>query len=132
MPRYVITSYSIHYTKLYDKAPIAKLADVVSGIFVPVVIAIAVIAFGSWLVAGAGIEFSLKIFISVLVIACPCALGLATPIGIMVGTGKGAQNGVLFKSGEALEVLHNVNTVVFDKTGTITEGKPDVTDIIPS
>ncbi len=113
------------------KAPVAKLADVVSGRFVPVVIAIAVLSGLGWLVAGAGLAFSMKIFISVLVIACPCALGLATPIGIMVGTGKGAQNGVLFKSGEALEILHTVKTVVFDKTGTITEGKPVVTDVIP-
>ena len=113
------------------KAPIAKLADIVSGKFVPIVIGISLISALLWLISGSQIQFSINIFISVLVIACPCALGLATPIGIMVGTGKGAQNGVLFKSGEALETLHNVKIVAFDKTGTITEGKPVVTDIIP-
>lgn len=113
------------------KAPIAKLADVVSGRFVPVVIIIALLSAIAWLISGVEISFAIRIFISVLVIACPCALGLATPIGIMVGTGKGAQNGVLFKSGVALETLHKVKIVVFDKTGTITEGKPNVTEIIP-
>jgi len=113
------------------KAPIAKLADVVSGKFVPIVIAIAFISAIAWLISGAEIQFVIRIFISVLVIACPCALGLATPIGIMVGTGKAAQNGVLFKSGESLETLQKVKVIVFDKTGTITEGKPTVTEIIP-
>ncbi|MDI0264884.1 heavy metal translocating P-type ATPase [Clostridioides difficile] len=113
------------------KAPIAKLADTVSGYFVPIVIAIAVVASLLWfLVGGKDIVFVLTIFISVLVIACPCALGLATPTAIMVGTGKGAENGILIKGGEALESAHKVNTVIFDKTGTITEGKPKVTDIV--
>lgn len=113
-----------------SKAPIAKLADKVSGVFVPIVIAIAVISAVVWLLLGYSFEFALSIGISVLVISCPCALGLATPTAIMVGTGKGAQNGVLIKSAEALEVLHEVDTVVLDKTGTITQGKPSVTDII--
>lgn len=113
-----------------SKAPIAKLADKVSGVFVPVVITIAVIAFISWMIAGESLEFSLSIAISVLVISCPCALGLATPTAIMVGTGRGAQNGVLIKSAEALESLHGIKTVILDKTGTITKGKPSVTDII--
>ncbi|MBY2478996.1 heavy metal translocating P-type ATPase [Clostridioides difficile] len=113
------------------KAPIAKLADTVSGYFVPIVIAIAVVASLLWfLVGGKDIVFVLTIFISVLVIACPCALGLATPTAIMVGTGKGAENGILIKGGEALESAHKVNTVIFDKTGTITEGKPKVTDVV--
>ncbi len=113
------------------KAPIAKLADTVSGYFVPIVITIAVVASLLWyFVGGKDIEFVLTIFISVLVIACPCALGLATPTAIMVGTGKGAENGILIKGGEALELAHKVDTVIFDKTGTITEGKPKVTDII--
>ncbi|CZR97488.1 MULTISPECIES: heavy metal translocating P-type ATPase [Clostridioides] len=113
------------------KAPIAKLADTVSGYFVPIVISIAVVASLLWfLVGGKDIVFVLTIFISVLVIACPCALGLATPTAIMVGTGKGAENGILIKGGEALESAHKVNTVIFDKTGTITEGKPKVTDIV--
>ena len=112
------------------KAPIAKLADIVSGYFVPIVVAIAVLAFATWLISGKTFIFALKIFISVLVIACPCALGLATPTAIMVGTGKGAENGILIKSGEALETAHKINTIVFDKTGTITEGKPEVTDIL--
>ncbi|WP_040214791.1 heavy metal translocating P-type ATPase [Clostridium polynesiense] len=112
------------------KAPIAKMADIISGYFVPVVISLAVISTLVWLFAGKGTIFSLTIFISVLVIACPCALGLATPTAIMVGTGKGAEYGVLIKSGEALETAHKINTIVFDKTGTITEGKPKVTDII--
>ncbi|MBS5788044.1 MAG: copper-translocating P-type ATPase [Clostridioides difficile] len=114
-----------------EKAPIAKLADVVSGYFVPTVIAIALISSVLWyFVGGKDIVFALTIFISVLVIACPCALGLATPTAIMVGTGKGAENGILIKGGEALESTHKIQTVVFDKTGTITEGKPKVTDIV--
>ena len=113
-----------------SKAPIAKLADIISGIFVPVVITLAVLSALAWLISGQSLVFSLTIFISVLVIACPCALGLATPTAIMVGTGKGAENGILIKNGEALETSHKINTVVFDKTGTITEGKPKVTDII--
>lgn len=112
------------------KAPIAKLADVISGYFVPVVIAIAVLASVAWYLSGMSVIFSLTIFIAVLVIACPCALGLATPTAIMVGTGKGAEYGVLIKGGEALETTHKIQTIVFDKTGTITEGKPIVTDII--
>ena len=112
-----------------SKAPIAKLADVISAYFVPTVIILAVISSIGWLIAGETPLFSITIFIAVLVIACPCALGLATPTAIMVGTGKGAENGVLIKGGEALETAHTINTVVFDKTGTITEGKPVVTDI---
>ncbi|RDY26498.1 copper-translocating P-type ATPase [Romboutsia weinsteinii] len=115
------------------KAPIAKLADTVSGYFVPAVIFIALAAALLWyFVGGKDLVFSLTIFISVLVIACPCALGLATPTAIMVGTGKGAENGILIKGGEALESTHKVNTIIFDKTGTITEGKPKVTDIVLS
>lgn len=113
-----------------SKAPIAKLADVISAYFVPIVICLAILASIGWAIAGQDREFVITIFISVLVIACPCALGLATPTAIMVGTGKGAENGVLIKSGEALEVTHKLKTIVFDKTGTITEGKPEVTDII--
>ena len=114
-----------------SKAPIAKLADVISGYFVPIVIVLAVLGGLAWyFIGGQSAIFSLTIFISVLVIACPCALGLATPTAIMVGTGKGAEHGVLIKSGEALEIAHKVQTIVFDKTGTITEGKPKVTDII--
>lgn len=113
-----------------SKAPIAKLADVISGYFVPVVIAIAVVAAVAWALSGESAIFSLTIFISVLVIACPCALGLATPTAIMVGTGKGAEYGILIKGGEALETAHRIDTVVLDKTGTITEGKPQVTDIV--
>ncbi|NRT90732.1 Cu+-exporting ATPase [Clostridium beijerinckii] len=113
-----------------SKAPIAKLADVISAYFVPIVIMLAIIASMGWLIAGETTIFSLTIFIAVLVIACPCALGLATPTAIMVGTGKGAENGVLIKGGEALETTHSIKTIVFDKTGTITEGKPVVTDII--
>lgn len=113
-----------------SKAPIAKMADVVSGYFVPIVFAIAVLAFAGWLIGGQDFVFSLKILIAILVIACPCALGLATPTAIMVGTGKGAEYGILIKSGEALEAAHKVDAVIFDKTGTITEGKPEVTDII--
>lgn len=114
-----------------SKAPIAKMADIISGYFVPVVIGIAVVAALAWyFLAGETGVFSLTIFISVLVIACPCALGLATPTAIMVGTGKGAEYGVLIKSGVALETAHKINTIVFDKTGTITEGKPKVTDVV--
>ena len=113
-----------------SKAPIAKLADKVSGVFVPIVIAIAVVSAIAWLIAGESFEFALSIAISVLVISCPCALGLATPTAIMVGTGRGASSGILIKSAEALETLHSIKTVVLDKTGTITEGKPSVTDII--
>ncbi len=112
------------------KAPIAKLADVVSGYFVKVVVLFAIIVSIIWFIVTKDIEFSLKIFISILVIACPCALGLATPTAIMVGTGKGAEHGILIKSGEALELAHKVKIVVLDKTGTITEGKPKVTDIL--
>jgi Cu+-exporting ATPase len=124
-----------------SKAPIAQLADIVSGYFVPIVCAIALAAGIAWFAASSAglvslpagkspLEFSLTIFISVLVIACPCALGLATPTAIMVGTGKGAENGILIKGGEALETAHKINTIVFDKTGTITEGKPEVTDVV--
>lgn len=113
-----------------SKAPIAKMADIIAGYFVPVVVVIAIVSGLSWLIAGKGTVFSLTVFISVLVIACPCALGLATPTAIMVGTGKGAENGILIKGGEALETTHKINTIVFDKTGTITEGKPVVTDIV--
>ncbi|TDT57295.1 heavy metal translocating P-type ATPase [Fonticella tunisiensis] len=112
-----------------SKAPIARMADIISGYFVPVVIGIAVLSGLAWYIGGRDAVFALTIFISVLVIACPCALGLATPTAIMVGSGKGAEYGVLIKSGEALETAHKINTVVFDKTGTITEGKPKVTDI---
>ncbi len=113
-----------------SKAPIAKMADIVSGYFVPAVFGIAILASLAWLISGQSISFTLTIFISVLVIACPCALGLATPTAIMVGTGRGAEFGVLFKGGEALETAHKIQTIVFDKTGTITEGCPEVTDII--
>lgn len=112
-----------------SKAPIGKLADKVSGIFVPVVMLIAIIACGIWLIAGYSFEFALSIGISVLVISCPCALGLATPVSIMVGTGKAAENGILVKSAESLEIAHLIDTVVLDKTGTITNGKPKVTNI---
>ena len=113
------------------KAPIARLADTISAYFVPAVLALAVIACLSWLIAGESSEFCITILISVLVIACPCALGLATPTAIMVGTGKGAENGILIKGGEPLEQACKITTVVFDKTGTLTEGKPSVTDIFP-
>ena len=113
-----------------SKAPIAKMADVISSYFVPIVIGLAILASIAWLIAGETPVFALTIFISVLVIAGPCALGLATPTAIMVGTGKGAENGVLIKGGEALEITHKIDTIVFDKTGTITEGKPVVTDIV--
>jgi len=115
-----------------SKAPIARLADKIAGIFVPAVIAIALIAFGVWYLAGYGFSFALNMGISVLVISCPCALGLATPVAIMVGTGKGASIGVLFKNAQALENLHRVDTVVLDKTGTLTAGKPSVTDVLPA
>ncbi|MDR0569111.1 MAG: heavy metal translocating P-type ATPase [Spirochaetaceae bacterium] len=126
-----------------SKAPIAQMADIVSGYFVPIVCLIALTAGTAWFAASsAGLvslpagksaaEFSLTIFISVLVIACPCALGLATPTAIMVATGKGAENGILIKGGEALETAHKISTIVFDKTGTLTEGKPEVTDIVRS
>lgn len=113
------------------KAPIAKLADKIAGIFVPIVIGIALVTAIVWLTLGATFEFALSLAICVLVISCPCALGLATPVAIMVGTGKGAENGILIKSGEALEMAHSVDCVVLDKTGTITEGKPTVTDVVP-
>ncbi len=113
-----------------SKAPIAKMADIVSGYFVPIVVVIAILAFAGWFISGQSLVFSLTIFISILVIACPCALGLATPTAIMVATGKGAENGILIKGGGALETTHKINTIIFDKTGTITEGKPEVTDII--
>ena len=112
------------------KAPISKTADKVAGVFVPVVMAFALLAGIAWLIAGEPLSFVLKVFTSVLVIACPCAMGLATPTAIVVGTGLGAQNGILIKSGEALETLHGVNTAVLDKTGTVTEGKPAVTDVL--
>ncbi|WP_294129480.1 heavy metal translocating P-type ATPase [uncultured Clostridium sp.] len=115
-----------------SKAPIAKMADIIASYFVPIVIGLAILASIGWLIAGENGVFALTIFISVLVIACPCALGLATPTAIMVGTGKGAEYGVLIKGGEALEITHQIDTIVFDKTGTITEGKPVVTDIITS
>ena len=114
-----------------SKAPIARLADRISGIFVPVVMSIAALAFVVWMLAGQTLEFSLTTAIAVLVISCPCALGLATPVAIMVGTGQGAKMGVLFKNAQALENLHKVDTVVLDKTGTLTTGKPQVTDVIP-
>lgn len=113
-----------------SKAPIAKMADIIASYFVPIVIGLAIFASIAWVIAGETGVFSLTIFIAVLVIACPCALGLATPTAIMVGTGKGAEYGVLIKGGEALEITHQIDTIVFDKTGTITEGKPVVTDII--
>ena len=112
------------------KAPIAKLADKISAIFVPTVMIISLITFIAWMILGYGFEFSLNFAISVLVISCPCALGLATPMAIMVATGKSAQFGLLFKNAESLENLHKVDTILLDKTGTITEGKPQVTDII--
>lgn len=112
-----------------SKAPIARMADKIAGVFVPAVITIAVIVGGVWLAMGASVEFAFSIAICILVISCPCALGLATPVAIMVGTGKGAENGILIKSGEALEVAQSVDTVVMDKTGTITEGRPEVTDV---
>lgn len=113
-----------------SKAPIAKMADKIAGVFVPAVITIALITGVIWLISGATFEFAMSTAIAVLVISCPCALGLATPVAIMVGTGKGAENGILIKSGDALETAHQIDTVVLDKTGTITQGKPIVTDII--
>lgn len=113
-----------------SKAPIARMADIITRYFVPIVIALAVLAGIAWLIAGQSGIFVLSVIITTLVIACPCALGLATPTSIMVGTGKGAEHGVLIKSGEALETTHNLDTIVFDKTGTLTEGKPIVTDIL--
>ena len=115
-----------------SKAPIAKLADKVAGVFVPVVIGIALVTAVVWFVLTRSIESALTAGVAVLVISCPCALGLATPVAIMVGTGKGAENGILIKSAEALETLHTVRTVVVDKTGTLTQGKPAVTDCIPA
>ena len=114
------------------KAPIARLADKVAGVFVPVVLGIAAVTFVVWLTAGGTVSEALTAGVAVVVISCPCALGLATPVAIMVGTGKGAELGVLFKSAEALETLHKVDTVVLDKTGTVTKGAPAVTDVIPA
>lgn len=114
-----------------SKAPIAKLADRISAVFVPVVIGIALVAFAVWLILGYPFEFALTTAVAVLVISCPCALGLATPVAIMVGTGQGALHGILIKSAEALETAHSLDTVVLDKTGTITQGQPAVTDVIP-
>lgn len=114
-----------------SKAPIARLADKIAGVFVPVVMTIAVLAFVSWLIAGESLEFALTTGISVLVISCPCALGLATPVAIMVGTGRGAAMGILYKNAEVLENIHRIDTVVLDKTGTLTTGVPEVTDILP-
>ncbi len=114
-----------------SKAPIARFADKVSGVFVPAVMIISLLTFMYWFISGAGFEFAFTTAISVLVISCPCALGLATPTAIMVGTGKGAQKGILIKSAEALETAHKIDTVVLDKTGTVTYGKPSLTDIIP-
>jgi P-type Cu+ transporter len=124
-----------HIIKLVEdaqgsKAPIAQMADIVSGYFVPVVFAIALVSAGIWLLLGHDAVFALTVFVAVLTIACPCALGLATPAAIMVGTGRGAENGVLIKSGIALETAHKVNTIVFDKTGTLTKGRPETTDIV--
>ena len=115
-----------------SKTPIAKLADKVAGVFVPVVMVIALVSAIVWLATGHGVTQALTAGVAVLVISCPCALGLATPVAIMVGTGKGAENGILIKSAEALETLHTVDTVVLDKTGTLTQGKPVVTDILPA
>ena len=112
-----------------EKAPIARIADKIAGVFVPVVMSIAAVVFVGWMAGGYTFEHALTCAISVLVISCPCALGLATPVAIMVGTGKGAESGVLFKSGDALENLHDVKYVVFDKTGTVTEGRPEVSDV---
>ena len=115
-----------------SKAPIARLADKIAGIFVPVVMIIAIITFFVWMVASRNVEFALNCAVSVLVISCPCALGLATPVAIMVGTGRGAGMGLLFKNAETLENMHRINTIVLDKTGTLTQGKPQVTDILPA
>ncbi|MCL1908361.1 MAG: heavy metal translocating P-type ATPase [Holophagaceae bacterium] len=113
-----------------SKAPIAKMADRVAGFFVPVVFCIATISFSGWMIGTGDFVFALTIFISVLVIACPCALGLATPTAIIVATGKGAENGILIRNGTAIETAHKIQTVILDKTGTITEGRPEVTDIV--
>lgn len=113
-----------------SKAPIARLADKVSGIFVPIVIGIAIVTAIVWLALGQSFEFALSNAISVLVISCPCALGLATPVAIMVGTGKAASQGILIKSAQSLETLHSVDTIVLDKTGTITSGKPSIQNIV--
>lgn len=113
-----------------SKAPISKMADKISGVFVPIVIAISIIAITVWLLLGYPFDFALSMGIAVLVISCPCALGLATPVAIMVGTGKGAEHGMLYKSAESLETAHKIDTIVLDKTGTLTEGKPRVTDIV--
>ncbi len=115
-----------------SKAPIAQMADIVSGYFVPIVFVIALLSAGLWLLLGHGPVFALKVFVAVLTIACPCALGLATPTAIMVGTGKGAEYGVLIKSGAALETAHRLDTIVFDKTGTLTKGQPELTDLRPA
>ena len=111
-----------------SKAQISRMADIVAAYFVPIVIGIAIITGIAWFLSGSGLVTALSFFIAVLVIACPCALGLATPTSIMVGTGKGAENGILIKSGEALETAYKIKTVVFDKTGTITKGKPILTN----
>lgn len=113
-----------------SKAPISKLADKISGIFVPIVIVISIIAFFTWIILGYSLTFSLSTAIGVLVISCPCALGLATPVSMMVATGKWAENGILVKNTESLEILDKINTIIFDKTGTITKGKPVITDIV--
>ena len=115
-----------------SKAPIARLADKIAGVFVPAVMGVAAVTFVAWMLTGHSLELALRSAISVLVISCPCALGLATPVAIMVGTGRGAQMGVLFKNAQALENLHHIDTVVLDKTGTLTTGKPEVTDILPA
>ncbi|MDF1525263.1 MAG: heavy metal translocating P-type ATPase [bacterium] len=113
-----------------SKAPIQALADLISAYFVPVVVGLAIVAFGIWMLAGQSFIFALTVFIAVLIIACPCALGLATPTAVMVGTGLGAKNGVLIKSAEALQMAHKIDTVVFDKTGTLTKGEPELTDVV--
>ena len=118
--------------RLQQKAPIAKIADRVSGVFVPTVITIAVITIIVWLIAGQSIGFALSRGIAVLVISCPCALGLATPVAIMVGNGMGARNGIMFKTAVSLEETGKMQIVALDKTGTITSGEPKVTDIIPA
>ncbi len=115
-----------------SKAPIARLADKIAGVFVPVVMGIAAVTFAVWMISGKDFSFAMTNAVSVLVISCPCALGLATPVAIMVGTGRGAGMGVLFKNAEALETLHRIDTVVLDKTGTLTRGKPNVTDVLPN
>ena len=114
-----------------SKAPIQELADRISAYFVPAVVAIAILTFFIWLLAGKGFLFALTVFIAVMIIACPCALGLATPTAVMVGTGIGARNGILIRSAEALQRAHRIQSVVFDKTGTLTKGRPELTDLIP-